>query len=90
MKLLHTTMLSAIFLVSTLATAGEYSLVINNGRVIDPRAMFRDSLRTGGDLLLPSFRKKREIHPPLVVLADISHKSTGNRDFSVLTSPINK
>ena len=43
-----------------------------NGRVIDPRAMFRDSLRTGGDLLLPSFRKKREIHPPLVVLADIS------------------
>ncbi len=44
----------------------------HNGRMIDPRAMFRESLRTGGDLLLPSFRKKREIHPPLVVLADIS------------------
>ena len=44
----------------------------NRGRVIDPRAMFRSSLRTGGDLLLPAFRKQREIHPPLVVLADIS------------------
>jgi N-acyl-D-aspartate/D-glutamate deacylase len=36
MNLLHNTMLSAVLLASTLATAGEYSLVINNGRVIDP------------------------------------------------------
>ncbi len=43
-----------------------------NGRILDPRAMLRESLRTGGDLLLPTFRKHREIHPPVVVLADIS------------------
>jgi uncharacterized protein with von Willebrand factor type A (vWA) domain len=44
----------------------------NHGRILDPRAMLRQSLRTGGDLLLPAFRKRREIHPPVVVLADIS------------------
>ncbi len=44
----------------------------HNGKIIDPRAMFRHSLRTGGDLLLPAFKKRREIHPPVVVLADIS------------------
>ena len=38
----------------------------------DPRAMMRSALRTGGDLILPKFRSQREIHPPLVVLADIS------------------
>ncbi|MBA8902237.1 VWA domain-containing protein [Phyllobacterium sp. P30BS-XVII] len=42
------------------------------GRRIDPRAMMRASLKTGGDLILPKFRSRREIHPPLVVLADIS------------------
>ncbi|MBA8878406.1 vWA domain-containing protein [Phyllobacterium myrsinacearum] len=42
------------------------------GRRIDPRAMMRSSLKTGGDLILPKFRSRREIHPPLVVLADIS------------------
>ena len=41
------------------------------GRV-DPRATMRVALRTGGDLILPRFREQREIHPPLVVLADIS------------------
>ena len=34
--------------------------------------MMRAALRTGGDLILPKFRSPREIHPPLVVLADIS------------------
>ena len=29
-------------------------------------------MRTGGDLILPRFREPREVHPPLVVLADIS------------------
>jgi len=42
------------------------------GRRADPRAMMRAALRTGGDLILPKFRSPREIHPPLVVLADIS------------------
>jgi uncharacterized protein with von Willebrand factor type A (vWA) domain len=42
------------------------------GRRIDPRAMMRSSLKTGGDLILPKFRSRREMHPPLVVLADIS------------------
>ncbi len=42
------------------------------GALIDPRAMMRTGLRTGGDLILPRFRSHREVHPPLVVIADIS------------------
>ncbi|TPI15373.1 VWA domain-containing protein [Mesorhizobium sp. B4-1-3] len=42
------------------------------GRRIDPRAMMRSAARTGGALILPKFRSQREVHPPLVVLADIS------------------
>ncbi len=42
------------------------------GRRTDPRAMMRTALRTGGELILPRFRSPREVHPPLVVLADIS------------------
>ena len=42
------------------------------GRRIDPRAMMRLASRTGGELILPKFRSAREVHPPLVVLADIS------------------
>ncbi|WP_163271311.1 vWA domain-containing protein [Chelativorans alearense] len=42
------------------------------GGRIDPRAMMRFGLRTGGDLILPRFRSPRRVHPPLVVLADIS------------------
>lgn len=42
------------------------------GPKIDPRATMRSSLKLGGDLILPRFRSKREIYPPLVVLADIS------------------
>ena len=43
-----------------------------HGRRADPRAMMRSALRTGGKLILPKFRSPRKIHPPLVVLADIS------------------
>ena len=43
-----------------------------HGRRIDPRAMLRSSARTGGELILPRFRSPRQVHPPLVVLADIS------------------
>jgi len=43
-----------------------------HGMRIDPRATMRAALRTGGDLILPRFKQPREIHPPLVVLADIS------------------
>lgn len=38
----------------------------------DPRAMLRAAQRTGGGLILPKFRSRRTVHPPLVVLADIS------------------
>ena len=34
--------------------------------------MMRSAARTGGELILPKFRSPREVHPPLVVLADIS------------------
>jgi uncharacterized protein len=42
------------------------------GRRTDPRAMMRGALRTGGELILPRFRSPRTVHPPLVVIADIS------------------
>jgi uncharacterized protein with von Willebrand factor type A (vWA) domain len=41
-------------------------------RKIDPRATMRAAMRTGGDLILPRFRKRRKVHPPLVIIADIS------------------
>lgn len=44
----------------------------SSGRTIDPRAMMRAAARTGGELVLPRFKSPREVHPPLVVLADIS------------------
>jgi len=44
----------------------------SNGRLIDPRAMLRKSMPTGGDLILPRWRERRKVQPPLVVLADIS------------------
>ena len=43
-----------------------------HGGKVDPRAMMRAAARTGGQLILPKFRSAREVHPPLVVLADIS------------------
>jgi uncharacterized protein with von Willebrand factor type A (vWA) domain len=34
--------------------------------------MMREAMRSGGELILPKFRKPKLVHPPLVVLADIS------------------
>jgi uncharacterized protein with von Willebrand factor type A (vWA) domain len=39
---------------------------------VDPRATLRNAMRTGGELILPKWRRRREIHPPLVIIADIS------------------
>ena len=39
---------------------------------VDPRRTMRVAMRTGGDLIIPQFREPRVVHPPLVVLADIS------------------
>jgi uncharacterized protein len=41
-------------------------------KAIDPRRTLSASLRTGGDIILPKFRRHRTVHPPLVILADIS------------------
>jgi uncharacterized protein with von Willebrand factor type A (vWA) domain len=39
---------------------------------IDPRRTFRASLRTGGRMIQMRYRRKAEINPPIVILADIS------------------
>jgi len=39
---------------------------------IDPRKMLAKSMRTGGDLVLPQFRERKSVEPPVVILADIS------------------
>jgi hypothetical protein len=39
---------------------------------IDPRATMRAAMRTGGELILPKWREPKTVHPPLVILADIS------------------
>ncbi len=44
----------------------------NRPKIFDARQTMRASMKTGGDLLLPKFREQRTIHPPLVILADIS------------------
>jgi uncharacterized protein len=43
-----------------------------NGRRIDLRASLRESLRQGGDIIPLVRSAPRELHPPLVVLCDIS------------------
>src|SRR3954465_2749404 len=43
-----------------------------NGRRIDVRASLRQSLRQGGDIIPLVRAAPRELHPPLVVLCDIS------------------
>ncbi len=45
---------------------------VNAGPQIDPRRMMREAMRSGGELILPKFREPKLVHPPLVVLADIS------------------
>lgn len=39
---------------------------------VDARATMRQAMRTGGALILPRHREPKMVHPPLVVLADIS------------------
>jgi uncharacterized protein with von Willebrand factor type A (vWA) domain len=46
--------------------------IARNGRSIDLRATLRQSLREGGDLIPLVRAAPRELHPPLVVLCDIS------------------
>lgn len=49
---------------------------VNKIARIDPRRTLSLSLRTGGDLILPKFREPKQIHPPIVILADISGSMT--------------
>jgi uncharacterized protein with von Willebrand factor type A (vWA) domain len=44
----------------------------NRTAKIDARATMRQAMRTAGTLILPRHRTPKTIHPPLVVLADIS------------------
>ncbi|MEL6783420.1 MAG: VWA domain-containing protein [Pseudomonadota bacterium] len=39
---------------------------------MDPRAVLRNAMASGGNLLLPRYKAPKRIQPPLVVLADIS------------------
>jgi uncharacterized protein with von Willebrand factor type A (vWA) domain len=39
---------------------------------IDPRATLKAAMKTGGQLILPKWREQKTIHPPLVIIADIS------------------
>ena len=43
-----------------------------DGNRIDMRATLKTALRTGGDTIPLRFRRRRERHPPLVILCDIS------------------
>jgi hypothetical protein len=42
------------------------------GGAIDPRRTLRSSLRSGGDMILLRRKQPRPVHPPIVVLCDIS------------------
>lgn len=44
----------------------------NRPKIFDARQTMRASMKTGGDLILPKFKTHRTVHPPLVILADIS------------------
>ena len=45
---------------------------VNRLARIDARRTLSSSMKSGGDLVLPRFRKQRLVHPPIVILADIS------------------
>lgn len=63
--------LSTLILPDDMVTTRRYRPSSRSGPV-DPRATMRGAMRTGGELILPRFRRRREVHPPLVVIADIS------------------
>jgi len=46
--------------------------ISNSGKAIDLRATLRESMREGGDIIHLARAAPRELHPPLVVLCDIS------------------
>jgi len=39
---------------------------------IDPRRTMRDSLKVGGDIIVPAFRARAETRPPIIAICDIS------------------
>jgi uncharacterized protein len=39
---------------------------------IDPRRTMRNSLKVGGDIIIPAFRTHAEVEPPIVAICDIS------------------
>lgn len=43
---------------------------------LDPRRTMRASLKVGGDIIMPAFRARAEIRPPIVALCDISGSMT--------------
>ncbi len=43
---------------------------------IDPRRTMRASLKVGGDIIIPAFRARAELRPPIVALCDISGSMT--------------
>lgn len=43
---------------------------------IDPRRTMRASLKVGGDIIMPAFRARAEVQPPIVGLCDISGSMT--------------
>jgi uncharacterized protein with von Willebrand factor type A (vWA) domain len=47
-------------------------LIASNRGRFDPRRALRASLKVGGDMIVPRFRTRAEVLPPLVALCDIS------------------
>jgi uncharacterized protein with von Willebrand factor type A (vWA) domain len=43
---------------------------------IDPRRTMRASLRVGGDIIVPAFRARAEVQPPIIAICDISGSMT--------------
>ena len=43
---------------------------------LDPRRTMRASLKVGGDIIMPAFRARAEVRPPLVAICDISGSMT--------------
>jgi uncharacterized protein with von Willebrand factor type A (vWA) domain len=53
-------------------TAIRRRVAAHRGREIDLRRTIQDSLRSGGAIIPLAFRKRKEVHPPIVALLDIS------------------
>ncbi|RLQ88058.1 vWA domain-containing protein [Notoacmeibacter ruber] len=44
----------------------------SRGHRFDGRSTMRHAMRSGGDIILPRYKKQKAVHPPLVALCDIS------------------